>query len=63
MKSQKEIKSQKWKKNNENKNFSELETFRIQSMSVSDNVSVRQSQDLVNVRVRSCHNVVYVRVR
>ena len=52
MKSQKEMKSQKWKKNNENKKFSELKNFRTQSMSVSDNVSVRQSQDLVNVRVR-----------
>ena len=52
MKSQKEMKSQKWKKNNENKNFSELENFRIQSMSLSDNVSVRQSQNLVNIRVR-----------
>ena len=55
MKSQKE----KWelKKNensnkNENKEFSDLKNFRIQSMSVSDNVSVRQCQDLVNVRVR-----------
>ena len=52
MKSPKEMKSQKWKKNNEHKNFSELENFKIQSMSVSDNVSLRHSQDLVNVRER-----------
>ena len=57
MKSQKE----KWelKKNensnkNENKEFSELKNFRIQSMSVSDNVSVRQCQDLVSVSVTQC---------
>ena len=42
----------KKKKNNEKKKFSELENLGTQSMSVSDNVSVRQSQDLVNVRVR-----------
>ena len=36
----------KKKKRNENKNFSELESLRTQSMSVSDNVSVRQYQEL-----------------
>ena len=30
----------------ENKNFSELKTFKTQAMSVSDNVSVRQYQEL-----------------
>ena len=54
MKSQKknEISKKKKKKRNENTKFSELKKFRTQSTSVSDNVSVRQCQDLVNVRVR-----------
>ena len=39
-------------KKNEKKKFSELKNFRTQSMSVSDNVSVGQCQDLVNVSVR-----------
>ena len=58
MKSRKEMKSQKEKwnlnKKNENKIFSELKNFRTQSMSVSDNVSPRQCQDVVNVSVRQC---------
>ena len=40
------------KKKNENKKFLELTNFRTQSMSVSANVSVRQSQDLGNATVR-----------
>ena len=58
MKSRKEMKSQKEKwnlnKKNENKIFSELKNFRFQSMSVSDNISPRQCQDVVNVSVRKC---------
>ena len=42
------------KKRNENKKFSKLKNFRTQSISVSDNLSVRQSQDLVNIRFREC---------
>ena len=34
------------------KRFSALKNFRTQSMLVSDNVSVRQWPDLINVRVR-----------
>ena len=49
------MKSQK-KKKNENKKFSELKNFQTQSMSVSDNVSIRQCQDLVNFRVRYCQS-------
>ena len=45
----KQMKSQK---KNEIKKFSELKNLRTQSMSLSDNVSVRQYPDLVNVRVR-----------
>ena len=45
----KQMKSQK---KNEIKKFSELKNLRTQSMSLSDNVSVRQYQDLVSVRVR-----------
>ena len=56
MKSQEEMKSQKEKwnlnKKNENKIFSELKNFRTQSMSVSDHISPRQCQDVVNVSVR-----------
>ena len=55
----KEIKSQKKKKKKkgnlkkyDHKKFSELKTVRTRSMSVSDNVSVTQSQNLVNARVR-----------
>ena len=51
----KKMKSQK-KKKNENKKFSELKNFQTQSMSVSDNVSIRQCQDLVNFRVRYCQS-------
>ena len=40
------------KKKNENKKFLELTNFRTPSMSVSANVSVRQSQDLGNATVR-----------
>ena len=45
-------KKKKKKKKSEIKKFSELKNFITQSMSVSDNVSVRKCQDLVNVRVR-----------
>ena len=45
-------KNLKKKKKNENKKFLELTNFRTQSMSVSANVSVRQSQDLGNATVR-----------
>ena len=38
MKSQKKTILKKKQKENENKNFSELEIFRTQSMSVSDNI-------------------------
>ena len=38
MKSQKKTILKKKQKENENKNFSELESFRTQSMSVSDNI-------------------------
>ena len=51
MKSQKNNEISK-KKENENKNFSELESFRTQSMSVSENLSVRQCLDEVNVGLR-----------
>ena len=44
----KNLKSQK---RNENKNFSELKNLRTQSMSVSDNVCLRQCQDIGNVRM------------
>ena len=57
MKSQKEkwdLKKNEISKKNENKKLSELKYFRIQSMSVTDNVSLRQCQDLVNVRIRQC---------
>ena len=58
MKSQEEMKPQKekWnlKKKNENKIFSELKKWRTESISVSDNVSPRQCQDVVNVSVRQC---------
>ena len=47
MKSQTKSNLKKKKK----KKFSELNNFRSHSMSVSDKVSVRQSQDVVNVRV------------
>ena len=40
------------KKKKLKKNFSALKNFRTQSMSVSDNVSVRQWPDLINVTVR-----------
>ena len=40
------------KKNNKKKKYSELKNVRTQSMSKSDNVSVGQCQDLVNVRIR-----------
>ena len=42
----------KKRKENENKKFSELESFRTQSMSVSENLSVRQCLDEVNVGLR-----------
>ena len=45
-------KSNQKKKKNENKESSELKIFRTQSMSVSDNASVRKCRDLVNLRVR-----------
>ena len=48
----KKNKISKKKKKNENKKFLELTNFRTQSMSVSANVSVRQSQDLGNATVR-----------
>ena len=41
---------------NENKNLQALKIFRTQSMLVSDNVSVRQCQDLVNARVTECQS-------
>ena len=55
MKSQKNKISKKMKfkkKKNEHKEFSEVKNFSTQSMSVPDNVSVRQCQDLLNVSVR-----------
>ena len=42
----------KKKKKNENKKFSKLKNIRTESTSVSDHVSLRQSQDHVNVRIR-----------
>ena len=51
MKSQRKSNLKK-KKKNENKKFSELKNFRSQSNSVSDDVSVRQWQDLVHVTAR-----------
>ena len=45
-------KSNQKKKKNENKESPELKIFRTQSMLMSDNVSVRQCRELVNVRVR-----------
>ena len=45
----KQMKSEKKK---EIKKISKFRNFRAQSMSVSDNISVRQCQHLVNVRVR-----------
>ena len=47
----KHIKKKEISKKNEIKKFEELKNFSTQSMSVSDNVSVRQCQDLVNVSV------------
>ena len=47
-----QISKKKKKKKNEIKKCSEVKNFITQSMSVSDNVSVRKCQDLVNVRVR-----------
>ena len=52
MKSQKNEISKKKKKKNENKKFSKLKNIRTESTSVSDHVSLRQSQDHVNVRIR-----------
>ena len=58
MKSQEEMKSQKEKlnlkkkKKSGNKTFSELKNFWTQSISVSDNLSIRWCQDIVNVSVR-----------
>ena len=46
------MKSQKKKKIKEKKKFLELKHFITQSMPVSVNASVRQCQDLVNIRVR-----------
>ena len=62
MKSQKK-KTKKFKKKNENKEFPELKNVRTHSMSVSCNVNVRESEDLVIVRVRYCQNRVNVGVR
>ena len=42
----------KSQKENKKKKFSELKNFTTQSMSEQDNVSVRQCQNLVNVRFR-----------
>ena len=50
MKSPKKKKKSQRKK--ENKTFSELNQCQCQTKSVLDNVSVRQCQDLVNVRLR-----------
>ena len=56
MKFKKKMKIQKKKRNlkkkNEKEKFSELKNVRTQSMSVSDNVSRRQCEHLVTVRVR-----------
>ena len=59
MKSQKK-KTKKFQKKNENKKFPELKNVRTHSMSVSRNLNVRESQDLVIVRVRYCQNLVNV---
>ena len=52
MKSQKNEISKKKKKKNENKKFCKHKNIRTESTSVSDHVSLRQSQDHVNVRIR-----------
>ena len=50
------ISQKKWNlKKKCQKKFSELENFRTQWMSVSDNVRRRECQSLVNVSVRQCY--------
>ena len=48
----KNLKTNEISKKKLKKIFSALKNFRTQSMSVSDNVSVRQWPDLINVTVR-----------